>query len=314
MRPAGSIFRLSVLACVVGCGVAWGQPDSIGNLIPEGVSKVWVKRDAPQTFTRETLFEHINGQADLFLQYGFEQSVFATYQSNNNPDSVVSLDIYNMGDVLHAFGIFSRFRSEDRPGGIGLDSSIDDHDIFFYKGRYFVAMQATDANAQSLEQLAKAVDSKINDGSEPPKEVGYFPKDGLKPGSIEYFPQGLLGHEFLGSGFKATYIDEPGEKEQSELQRSGQDRCLFLAVFRDLQEAARSLELYYEDLSRRGAADMRESTQLGLKTLRGTDPYQGKVIVAQKGSHLIGAIGFEKERQGEKKLLELINKLPSGTK
>jgi hypothetical protein len=309
MTRLSSIIGLSVFMCVFAHQAALCEPEPIRALPPKGAAEQWVQRDAPKMFTKETLFEHIDGQADLFLQYGFEQSVFATYQNRKDPERTITLDIYDMGDVLHAFGIFSRFRNEDRPGRIGLDSSLGDQYVFFYKGKYFVVVQATGSNSSGLEQLARATDSKISDDSQPPREISYFPKNGLKPGSIEYFSQGLLGHQFLGGGFKATYVEESVENKQGESQRAGRDCHLFLAIFRNSQEAMHSLEQYFEDLSRTGSAQIGTSTQLGPKTFTGTDPYQGKVIVAQKGPFLAGAVGFEKEGQGENKLLELITKI-----
>ncbi|MGA2517734.1 MAG: hypothetical protein ABSG44_14440 [Thermodesulfobacteriota bacterium] len=38
------------------------------------------------------------------------------------------------------------------------------------------------------------------------------------------------------------------------------------------------------------------------------DPYQGKVIVLQKGFYLLGVLGFEKEEDGENRLADLREK------
>jgi len=102
-----------------------------------------------------------------------------------------------MGNSLQAFGVFSRFRQDESPAGIGLDSYLGDEYAIFYKGKYFVVLQATASSHSILKQLAQEIESRILDDSPPPKEIAYFPKTGLKPGSIEYFPDGLLGHQFL---------------------------------------------------------------------------------------------------------------------
>ena len=161
--------------------------------LPEG----WALIDGPHLYTKKTLFEHIDGQAELFFKYGFQKSVFAIYQKKKSPENQVELDIYDMGNILQAFGIFSRFRNEDQPIGIGLDSFSDDRFASFYKGKYFVMLYATESNPSILKQLAMTISLKILDRSNPPKEIDYFPKNGLKSGSIQYFPEGLLGHQFL---------------------------------------------------------------------------------------------------------------------
>ena len=81
-----------------------------------------------------------------------------------------------MGNVLQAFGIFSRFRSETQPAGIGLDSYLDDRSALFYKGKYFVMLYAAESNSSTLKQWAMEIASRIFDPSLVPKEIGYFPK------------------------------------------------------------------------------------------------------------------------------------------
>ena len=179
------------------------------SLIPKkDIPAGWALIQGPQTYNKKTLFGHINGQAELFLKYGFQKSVFAIYQSKKSREDQIEVDIYDMGNVVQAFGIFSRFRNEDRPGGFGLDSFLDDHSALFYKGRYFVLLYAVESNPDLLRQFSKLISLKISDPSPPPKEISYFPKNGLKPGSLQYFPEGLLGHQFLKRGFQGTYVEK----------------------------------------------------------------------------------------------------------
>jgi hypothetical protein len=194
---------------------SWAVP--LETLVPKkDLPGGWVLIEGPQAYAKKTLFEHINGQAEIYLKYGFQKSVFAIYQNRKNQKDQVELDIYDMGNVLQAFGIFSRFRNEDRPGGFGLESYLDDHSALFYQGRYFVMFYAAEANPDFLKQFSKLVSLKISDPSPPPKEIGYFPKNGLKPGSIQYFPEGLLGHQFLKRGFQGTYIEKTEDKAEDK--------------------------------------------------------------------------------------------------
>jgi hypothetical protein len=292
------VITISVFVMIVTCwGVSSGATP-LESLIPKkDVPKEWTLIHGPQLYNKKTLFEHINGQAELYLKYGFRQSVFAIYQNKNKTQNQIEVDIYEMGNVVQAFGVFSRFRNEDHPGGFGLDSFLDDHTALFYKGKFFVLLYATESNPEFLRQFSKLISSKILDSSPPPKEVSYFPKNGLKPGSIQYFPEGLLGHKFLKKGFRATYVD--GEKESH----------LFLSIFKDSQEVTNALKVYKEDLSKKGKVSSENLIQFGTRALKGEDPYQGKVIVLQKGFYLLGVIGFEKEENAENRLKEFIEKV-----
>jgi len=283
---------------------SWAVP--LETLVPKkDLPGGWVLIEGPQAYAKKTLFEHINGQAEIYLKYGFQKSVFAIYQNRKNQKDQIELDIYDMGNVLQAFGIFSRFRNEDRPGGFGLESYLDDHSALFYQGRYFVMFYAAEANPDFLKQFSKLVSLKISDPSPPPKEIGYFPKNGLKPGSIQYFSEGLLGHQFLKRGFQGTYI----EKTEDKAEDKDKEFKFFLAIFKDSQEATSALKVYKDNLSKKGKVSSGSVVEFKTSTLRGEDPYQGKVFVLQKGVYLLGAVGFEKEEEGKSRLKEFIEKV-----
>jgi hypothetical protein len=228
-----------------------------------------------------------------------------------------------MGNVLQAFGIFSRFRSEDRSAGIGLDSYLNDHSALFYKGKYFVMLYSTESNSSTLKQWAAKIASRIVDTSSQPKEIGYFPKNGLKPGSIQYFPEGLLGHQFLERGFQGTYIEKVEVKAQGKVKAKvevevgdkGKARTedkevqLFIAIFKDSREAMSALKVYKDDLSKKGKVSSGSIIEFETRALKGEDPYQGKVIVLQKGFYLLGVVGFKKEEDGENRLAEFVKKV-----
>ena len=288
-------ITLSVFVLIVTCWGVSSAATPLDSLIPRrDIPKEWTLIQGPQTYNKKTLFEHINGQAELFLKYGFQKSIFAIYQSKKSRENQIEIDIYDMGNVLQAFGVFSRFRNEDRPGGFGLDSYLDDHSAFFYKGKYFVMVYATESNPDLMSQFSKLIALKISDPSPPPKEISYFPRNGLKPGSIQYFSEGLLGHQFLKRGFQGSYTE--GEKEF----------YLFLAIFKNSQEAMNALKFYKDDLSKKGKVSSESLIQVGNSALKGEDPYQGKVIVLQKGFYLLGVAGFEKEEVGENRLAEFM--------
>ena len=317
--------KLIILSIIAGIFMwfeasSWAVP--LESLIPKkDLPDGWALIDGPQTYTEKTLFKHIDGQAELYLKYGFQKSIFGIYQSKKSRENQIELDIYDMGNVLQAFGVFSRFRNEDRPGGFGLDSYLDDHSALFYKGKYFVLIYATESSPSALKQWATKIASKIVDPSPPPKEISYFPKNGLKPGSIQYFPEGLLGHQFLKRGFQGIYIEKEEVKVEAEdknkkdtedetkAKTENKEFKLFLAIYRDSQEAMDALKAYKEDLSRKGNVFSGSIIEFKALAVRGEDPYQGKVFVLQKGFYLLGVVGFEREEESEDRLAEFVRNI-----
>jgi len=307
---------------------------SMESLLPKkDLPGGWALIDGPHIYSKKTLFGHINGQAELYIKYGFQKSIFAVYQNLKTPENQVELDIYDMGNVLQAFGIFSRFRNEDRPAGIGLDSYLDDRSAFFYKGRYFVMVYATESNPSTLKEFSTIVSLKISDASPAPKEISYFPKNGLKPGSIQYFPEGVLGHQFLKRGFQGSYIErekdkvedkdrvkdkdkvegkdevkekaEDEDKAEDKVDSDGKEFRLFLVIFRNPKDAMNALRTYKDYLSKKGKVHPNPAIGFGPHSFSAEDPYQGQVILMQKGVYLLGAIGFKEGKNGEDRLAEM---------
>ena len=312
MERIGIVIIMSILIGSTGWGGITAEAQDVGSLVPrQELPSGWELVHGPKTYTGRTLFEHINGQAELFMKYGFQKSAFAILQNRSAPGDQMELDIYDMMNGLQAFGIFSRFRSEDRPGGFGVDSYLDDHSALFYKGRYFVLLYATERQASLLKQIATTVSQKIQDRSLPPAEIAFFPKDGLRFHSIQYFPEGLLGHQFLGRGFIARYSEKapPEEKSLSEAEKKEpQEFQLFLALFRNSQEAKRASVSYKEYISRKGAVQEAIQNDFATPAWSGEDPYQGKVLVLQKNGYLMGAVGV-KSPLAEIRLKELAKNL-----
>jgi hypothetical protein len=282
----------------------------LDSLLPRSLPEGWILTEGPRSYNPKTLFQRIDGQADLYIKYGFQRSVFSAYQEQRRPENQIELDLYDMENVLQAFGVFSRFRSEDRPAGVGLDSDLGDTSLLFYKGRYFVMLYATQPDPKVLKEFGLAVSSRIIDRSQPPQEIGYFPTLGLKPGSIQFFSEGLLGLRFLKRGFQAAYADdaEVNVKAQAKVENKGNEFHLFIAMFKSGEDARGALQHYRDYLTAKGRLDPKTPQGLGPHALRGEDPYKGKVLVVQKNAHLIGSAGFKKEDDALNRLLELVKR------
>lgn len=305
------VFSILVSVLVTLCVVceAFSGMNPLESLLPESVHSGWLMRDPPETFTGETLFEHINGEADLFVQYGFNRSVFAVYRRENWPDDRIDVDIYDMGNSLQAFGVFSRFRQKDSPAGIGTESCFLDRYALFCKGKYFVILKVVGSNDSILKTLGKEIATRINDNSPLPLEIGYFPREGIIPGSIEYFPDGLLGYEFLQRGFKANYESDIGPIRDGASESAKSGFNLFLSIYDDQQAASRAMELFREYLIKNGSPDNVISVRNGPDKLNGIDPYQGNVLVVQHGQFVVGAVGFDQATAPIVKIEGLINNL-----
>jgi hypothetical protein len=106
-----------------------------------------------------TLYDLIDGGAEVYLEYGFVKSLRKDYSKGS--DSFLTVDVYYMKDEAAAFGIFSSERSPgEASAGVGRDSAINDNEIKFWQDKYFIKITG-DASKQEFIAMAKDISSAI---------------------------------------------------------------------------------------------------------------------------------------------------------
>ncbi|HUX08049.1 MAG TPA: DUF6599 family protein [Acidobacteriota bacterium] len=129
-----------------------------GNGVPEG----WELPEAPQLFPREALFSHINGGAELYLQYGFDRLALADYEKGSLE---VRVEIYKMNDAEAAAGIFAEnSKGVEKSDKFGKACTLDQYQIIFHRDRYYVSVTCYEPSEElqaAMETLAAAVDEAI---------------------------------------------------------------------------------------------------------------------------------------------------------
>ena len=181
------IFPIFLILCAPAYRNTRQGADSPRELIFPG----WTPTEKPERYEKKGLFGYIDGGAEIFLQYGFEELTVARYRSlaPQQGSSEIALEIYRMASPGEAFGIFS----VKREGGEKTSSSIEamnwisPSQINFLKSRYFVNLLGYDCGEKALEEFAALAARKIDgDGTEIPPLVSRLPRDSLKAGSERY--------------------------------------------------------------------------------------------------------------------------------
>jgi len=154
--------------------------------IPKIVGK-WEARDHDEFYNRNTLYEYINGGAELYLTYDFKQVFVRRYLGPDNNE--IMLDIYDMGLSSDAFGVFSVEREDDEIG-IGQDSEYGGGLLRFWKSRFFVSILTTgdEQNAKPIMiKLAQKIDHFIDVAGSKPALLQALPGEGLNEKRIRFF-------------------------------------------------------------------------------------------------------------------------------
>lgn len=202
----GLFFFISVLTGADVFGVSKEEQSELESLLPE-VSP-WKISETPQRYLPETLFEYINGAAEIYLSYDFKELVVAQYKMGGSEASL-TLEIYDMGSDVNSFGIYSAERYPDsRFLPVGNQGYLEEGTLNFISGRFYTKLLCFECGDESegiLQQFSKKVVDKVeNKGSLPPA-LKLFPSEGLVKNSEKFVLRNFLGHGFLRNGYVASY-------------------------------------------------------------------------------------------------------------
>jgi hypothetical protein len=145
-------------------------------------------------YTADNLWDFINGAADTYLSYGFEDVHVAEYKKGKN---VIKLEIYKHKDDVQTFGIYSSERSPSfRFLNIGAQGYKADGSLNFFKGNYYIKIRTYSKSEKvilTLETLALKVSDMLRGNSEMPAALKEFPETGKKKNEETYIKESVLG-------------------------------------------------------------------------------------------------------------------------
>jgi hypothetical protein len=236
------------------------------------------KTSSYPVYTADNLWDFINGAADTYLAYGFEDLHVAEYTKGKN---VIKLEIYRHKDNIQAFGIYSSERSPSfRFINIGAQGYKADGSLNFFKGKYYVKIRTyskSEKVIQTLESLALRVSDMLQCDSEMPATLKEFPDIGKKKNAETYIKESVLGHEFLSGAFKALY------------EAGGNEFSIFLFKKESVGEALKSVTAYLK------SAGLEIDDSSGGKFVF-KDGYNGDIFLSWKEDTIIIISGLSKDQ------------------
>ena len=263
---------MRVMALVVGILLTW-VPGSIAKGLQFPEIADWNNSAEIQTFIPKTLYEYINGAADLYLASDFEELKVAEY--GNEKKASVIVEAYRHRTREDAFGIYSQERLPDGDFlSIGAEGYIDPHILNFVTGRYYVKINSFNTGAEDREVL-QLFAKKMAEGSGEigglPSILSAFPAEGKKGRSEKYITRNFLGYPFLHSAFTADY------------ESAGSTFKLFLIDAIKADESRSIIQQYLRQI-KNPAKGLNE----GRYTL--ADPHHGTIDLYWKGRYIWGTI------------------------
>jgi hypothetical protein len=244
-----------------------------------GFSKGWAMNGKSTTYTKETLYTYIDGEAELYMPYGFSTLVSVLYTKQGDSGAALVVDIFQMGSIIDAFGIYSYYRNPDAEKiSIGGGGFIDESQLMFYKDRYFVRLSASGDNPEGdvFISCAQAVANKIPGKSAPPDELALLKVPGIVSGTEKYTAQSVLGYAFFKKGLTADGA------------LSGQPIKAFIILDKSVKDATETFNKYFSYLKEKGGKPQLNKGTKGAVTLVGRDPLYKGVLVRRSGGYVFG--------------------------
>ncbi len=173
------LISLAVLA-------AGGTVNNLSQAIPRKILD-WQAAGEDRTYDRKTVFDYMDGGAEVYLAFDFREAFVRTYQAPSGEDIV--LDIFDMGSPEEAYGVFSCDR-QDPEAGIGQESTFGPGLLRFWQGRYFVSISSSGDNQKTdkaILELGRAVAPHLGPPGEGPPLLEILPPAGLVGSKTSYF-------------------------------------------------------------------------------------------------------------------------------
>jgi len=160
--------------------------------LPDGPGEGWAKSDEERRFVGSRLYDHIDGGAELFHEFGFTRLLVQEYQKGEDQ---ITLEVYEMESPESALGIYLQQSAEEKPvEGIEARNSGGRYQLSVVKGKVFFQVNSfsgaeallptmTALAQRTLEGLAEKSLADEETGEDPGDPWRLLPKEGLVAGS-----------------------------------------------------------------------------------------------------------------------------------
>lgn len=229
----------------------------------------------PSFFSPESLYQQIDGGADIYLLYDFKSLL---HQDLKSGATELTVDIYDMGGTENAFGIYAAERSPTYNFfAIGAEGYRDKGVLNFLQDRYYVKLSGSGANTDGLlDQFARLLSVRIGGTRSLPALLERLPREHRVPHSEQYVRKDPLGHAFLAPAYIVTYT------------QAKQESKLVVSVANSAQEAKSRLEQLAKHFKQSG--ERTSAPELGEGGIRARNNYEGRLIARTQGRYVIALL------------------------
>jgi hypothetical protein len=307
-RTILSAICAAVLLFIPACGGSPAPPgqEAIEMCLPERLPSLGLARDGEILhFAGDSLFNYINGAAEMYHKYGFEEVHVCRYLKEGGE---VTVDIYRFGGPDRAFGMYTTLRPDDPDTvAVGVEGFIYGPILVYAKGPYMVNVQTYDDavfGPADMKAVAGAVGKdlpgtrNLPGATKLPDTFGLFPDALRVPHSEKIFAESYLGRGFLTDVYTVDYSLEAGKATLFVTQdTSGAKLDMWMEAVGPSAPSTEAITMPHDHMP----YDQGRAAFLW-------ERYYGNVVAGNKGGRLAGMVGYQDGH--EKALREWLETLP----
>jgi hypothetical protein len=239
----------------------------------------WKSAAPLEVYWQDNLFDLVDGGADSYLAYGFEQVAVRLYQ--NAADDRLTLQVWKTASPADAYGLFTVNQSGAAVAVGNAGASEPGVRLVFWQANYFVVINAAVSLPDDvLQSFAALLSGQLPGGGEPPALVKCLPAGGLVENGYRFFHVELsIQDEVWLGGENALGLSPQTNGVLARYELEGGPARLMLVEYPDAAGAAAALN----------ALRQIEDSEL---------------IVAETQSNLLGAVFGQADQAAAQALLE----------
>ena len=233
-------------------------------------------------YTKENLYEHVDGHAEYFISAGFQGLTVTEYVAAGSKatEAEIQVEVFDMGKSIQAFGVLAD-ESGEKPtpvsvGTMGYKTSMG---INYIKGKYYVNISAFSPKTAVIK-FSKGFADTLPAGQNSFEVFSKFPDLG-KVENTRFAKEGYRGLDFLHNVVEREYSTTSGKIKVALMAGSEREMRSLLSSFLD----------YF------GKSGMRyEKIEIGgSEAYRVIDKYEGNWFLVRSRDAVFGVFGTDDE-------------------
>lgn len=233
-------------------------------------------------YTKENLYEHLDGHAEYFISAGFQGLTVTEYiaAGSKATQAEIRAEVFDMGKSIQAFGVLADESGENpTPVSVGTMGYKTSGGVNYIKGRYYVKISAFSPKTGVIK-FAKAFADTLSGGQDSFQVFSKFPDIG-KVVNTRFAKEGYRGLDFLHNVIEREYSTGSGK--------------IKVALMAGSEHEVRSLLYSFVDYFGKSGMQYEKTERRGTDVYKVMDKYEGNWFLIRSRDAVFGVFGTDDE-------------------